>query len=542
VNRKRKRKPAAKPAAKPAVDAAKLLHQLEVHQVELEMQNEELRTARGALESTLERYTEVFDFAPLAYAALDEELYIREINHAGSALLGVERVKLICKRFATFVQARSRATFQAVIATAISRTHAAGCELELERGETAVPAHLTAVALRRGPTTVLLAFEDISERIDKEAELARTAQALVDANRRKDEFLAMLSHELRNPLSPIRTSVEVLRLAPPGSETARSAIDIIDRSAAQLTRLVADLLDVTRITRGKIELQREPLALTTLVRDVVDDHLREFGERGISLRMSASEELWVAGDRARLVQAISNVIGNAEKFTPSGGAVVVTVERSGDQAIVRVVDTGIGIAPELVGRLFEPFVQGPQALDRGRGGLGLGLAMVKLLVELHGGKATIRSDGPGKGAEVAIALGIPPAARPNARAAPHGPARTWRILVIEDMPETAKSLVDALSLHGHVVAFAYDGRHGLELAAHFRPEAVLCDLGLPDIDGFEVARRLRANVALRDAYLVALSGYTRPEDVERAHAAGFAHHLAKPAQIDEIERVLALRR
>jgi PAS domain S-box-containing protein len=531
VKRKRKRKP----AAKPAIDTAKLLHQLEVHQVELELQNEELRTARGALESTLERYTEVFDFAPLGYAALDENLYIREINHAGVALLGVARAKLIGKRFATFVQARSRATFEAVIATAISRTNAAGCELELERG---VPARLTAVALRRGPTTVLLAFEDISEQLGKEAELARTAHALIDANHRKDEFLAMLSHELRNPLSPIRTSVEVLRLAPPGSEPARSAVDIIDRSAKHLTRLVGDLLDVTRITRGKIELRREPVALSTLVRGVVDDHRPAFAERGIRLSMSASEELWVAGDQARLVQVISNVIGNAEKFTPAGGGVAVTVERSDDLAIVRVVDTGIGIAPELAGHLFEPFVQGPQTLDRERGGLGLGLAMVKLLVELHGGKATIRSEGRGKGAEVAIALGLQPASRRSAGALTPSP-RTWRILVVEDMPETAKSLVDALSLHGHVVALAHDGRRALELAPKFRPEAVLCDLGLPDIDGFEVARRFRANVALRDAYLVALSGYARPEDVERARAAGFAHHLAKPAQIDEIERVLA---
>jgi PAS domain S-box-containing protein len=531
----RKRKPAAK---KPSTEKAKLLHELEVHQVELEMQNEELRSARGALEGALERYTEVFDFAPIGYVALDEAGEIREINHAGSRLLGIDRAKLIGKRFDMFVKPRSRPVFEKLIASAMSKHMAARCELELEHKRAPVPARLTAAALRRGPTTVLLAFEDVSERIAKEAELARTAEALRLANRRKDDFLAMLSHELRNPLSPIRTSVDVLRLAPPGGETFHSAIDIIDRSAAHLTRLVGDLLDVTRIMRGKIELQREPLELSALVRRVVDDHAPSFTRSGVQLIVRTGKELWVEGDPARLVQVVSNVISNARKFTQPGGEVVVSIERWTEHAVIRVRDNGAGVPPDLIGQLFEPFVQGPQALDRERGGLGLGLAMVRALVELHGGKATIRSDGLGKGAEVTIELRALAPAPHRADAAHRRASRTWRILVIEDMPETAKSLVDALSLHGHVVAFAHDGRQGLEVAATFRPDAVLCDIGLPDIDGFEVARRLRATDALRDTYLVALSGYAQPEDVERAHAAGFAHHLAKPARIDEIERVL----
>jgi two-component system CheB/CheR fusion protein len=534
----KKRKSAA--PRKPDPTTARLMSELEVHRAELEVQNEELRTARQATEAALERYTEVFDFAPIGYATLDHRGAIREINHAGGELLGSERARLVGKRFAAFVAPAMLRAFDALLATARHQPGPARCELELARGETSLAIRVTAAALHRKQTIVMLAFEDISAGKAKEAELAATAQALARANERKDEFLAMLSHELRNPLSPIRTSVAVLQLAPSGSEPARAAVDIIDRAASHLTRLVDDLLDVTRITRGKIELHRARLDLAELVQRTVADHALSFAQRRIDLvtRLDATE-LWVDGDPARLVQVLSNVVGNAERFTLPGGRVVVIVERCDDAVVVRVRDTGIGIAPEVIGQLFEPFAQAPQGLDRNRGGLGLGLAMVKALVELHGGTAAIHSEGLGRGTELTISL---PAAPPPTIALATQPvpdARPRRILVIEDMIDTASSLVTALSLRGHVVEVAFGGKQGLEVAAAFHPEVVLCDLGLPDIDGFAIARIFRTDDALRGAYLVALSGYARAEDVERAREAGFACHLAKPARIDQLELVLA---
>ncbi len=531
-----KRKPA--PKATRASDTARLVSQLEIHKAELELQNDELRATRGVVETALERYTEVFDFAPIGYAALDASGAIREINRAGCDLLGTTMRHAIGKRFVVFVTPRSIRAYGAMIASAKLRTGAAHSEILLE-GHPPVPARLTATMLRRGPTTIQLAFEDISERVAKEAELARTAAALAEANRRKDDFLAVLSHELRNPLAPIRMSVDVLRLAPAGSDTAQRALGIIDRAAAHLSRLVEDLLDISRIQRGKIDLHREPLELGALVRRAVEDQQAGFASSGLALDVKVSDEVCVEGDAARLVQVISNLLGNARKFTPIGGRVAVSVERRGDHATVTVRDTGIGIAPGVITTLFEPFAQAPQALARQPGGLGLGLATVKLLVELHGGRTALRSQGLGKGTEVTFTLPVQEPPRHDA-AEPGEAARCpRRILVIEDMPETAQSLVDALMLHGHTVEVAHDGSQGLEVAAVFQPEIVLCDVGLPEIDGYEVARRLREHATLRDTYLVALSGYARPEDVDRAIVAGFAVHLAKPVGLEDIERVLA---
>ncbi|MGE5186375.1 MAG: ATP-binding protein [Acidobacteriota bacterium] len=523
-----------KPAKRKASATARLEHELEVHQVELELQNEELRTARTATETALARYTEVFDFAPIGYVALDAKGAIQEINHAACELLGHERGLLSRKRFGAFVVAPCMRAFEALLLAART-TGTARADVELAHGEQKVPVRISATALRREPLTFLLACEDISGQRAKEAELARTALALEMANRRKDEFLAMLSHELRNPLSPIRTSIEIMRLAPPDSPAAHDALAIVDRSTTHLTRLVDDLLDVTRITRGAIELQREPVELGALVRQSVADHAARFAQLGIALSTRIDREpLWVDGDPARLVQILSNLLGNAEKFTLPGGRVLVIAERAREGIIVRVRDTGIGIVRELIDQVFEPFVQAPQPLDRGRGGLGLGLAMVRSLVTLHGGHAAIRSAGLGRGTEASFVLPeIPATKRVAAPAA--ATATSCRVLIIEDKPDTVEALARGLQLRGHVVETATDGIAGIAAATRFHPDVILCDVGLPHLDGYGVARRLRAS----GAYLVALTGYARSEDVERAVAAGFSCHLAKPAGLDQIERIIA---
>ncbi len=523
-----------------AADAQRILHELELHQAELESQNEELRAARTETEAALARYTELFDLAPIGYATLSPDGVIRELNHAGAHLLGRPRARAVGTRFAELVAPSDGAAFHALLREAVDADARPSCELGLEISGRHAKVHFTATAVARAERTILLAFEDITERLAREAQLACTEQALREADRRKDEFLAMLSHELRNPLGPLRSSLFVLDNVDPASQQALDARAIIDRQVTHLSRLVDDLLDVTRITRGKIELQREGIELAELVRRTVDDHRAGFEARGI--RLEARFEpgpFWLDADPARLVQIASNLLGNAQKFTPAGGMVSVSVEGRGSQAALCVRDTGAGIPPELISGLFEPFAQAPQTMERGRGGLGLGLAMVKGLVELHGGTVQLRSEGIWRGTEATVLLPLAGApARPSPDAEPP-PRRGRRVLVIEDNVDAAATLGKALGLMGHDVRVTHLGVLGLELARSFRPAVVICDLGLPKMDGYAVAAAFRADPALRETRLIALSGYARPEDRRRAATAGFDHHVAKPPRMEELRRLIA---
>jgi PAS domain S-box-containing protein len=533
----KRRKPAA--AAGSAADAQRIMHELEVHQAELEIQNEELRTARAENEAALARYTELFDFAPIGYATLSSDGIVRDLNHAGARVLGRSKARVIGSQLAAFVAAPDLHLFRVLLQRAADSDALPSCELELSIGGRAVQVRLTATAVAREDRTILVAFEDVSERVAREAQLARTEQALREANQRKDEFLAMLSHELRNPLGPISGSLFILDHTDPESQQALNARAIIERQVVHLTRLIEDLLDVTRITRGKIELQREDVELAELVRRTLDDHRAGFESRGLRLEGRLDEgPFWLRADPARLVQVVSNLLGNAEKFTPRGGTVTVSLEVRGPEVVLRVRDTGVGIAPELIGGLFEPFAQGPQTMDRSRGGLGLGLAMVKGLIELHGGSVQLSSEGVGRGAEVTVSLPLAAAPAKAAGPAARATAAAHRVLVIEDNVDAATCLYDGLSLMGHEVRIVHRGAAGLEVARTFRPEVVLCDIGLPEMDGYEVAAAFRADPALRGAHLIALSGYARPEDRQRAVEAGFDHHVAKPPAFGELARLI----
>jgi two-component system CheB/CheR fusion protein len=498
------------------------------------------RRPRPQTQPPLARYTELFDFAPIGYAALAPDGGVRELNLAGARLLGKPRSRVIGTPFGAFVAASGRDAFHALLRRAADGEARSSCELELAISGRSIPARLTAAAVVRAERTILLAFEDITERLAREAHLARTEQALREMDRRKDDFLAMLSHELRNPLGPIRSSLFVLDHAEPTSKEALDARAIIDRQVTHLTRLVDDLLDVTRIARGKVELQREGVELAELVRRTLDDHRASFEARGIHLEARfAPRPCWLDADPTRLVQIASNVLGNAQKFTPRGGTVTVSVEARGRQAALCVRDTGVGIAPELIPGLFEPFAQAPPAAERGRGGLGLGLAMVKGLVELHGGTVQLSSEGAWRGTEVVVLLplaGAPaqPVATPRKSIAP-----VRRVLVIEDNVDAAATLGSALRLMGHDVRVTHLGAIGLEVARTFRPDAVICDIGLPRMDGHAVAAAFRADAALRDTQLIALSGYALPEDQRRAAAAGFDHHVAKPPDMQALRRLIA---
>jgi len=327
--------------------------------------------------------------------------------------------------------------------------------------------------LRQLATVASLALQHVEARI-----------SLEESDRRKDEFLAMLSHELRNPLAPIRNSLYILDRAAPGGEQALRAHSVIDRQVGHLTRLVDDLLDVTRISRGKIQLRPERLDFCDLVRRAVEDYRDAFARNRLDLRQSLAEgPLWVSADRTRMAQVIGNLLSNSAKFTAPGGEISVSLERNRDlqQAVLKVRDTGIGIAPEMLPRVFEPFAQADSTLDRSKGGLGLGLAMVKGLVEMHGGTASVESAGLGTGAEFTVRVPLDltalPTEAPVKRRAEGGPGR--RILVIEDNVDAAESLRVLLELGRHTVAVAFSGPEGIERAREFAPEVVLCDIGLP---------------------------------------------------------------
>jgi PAS domain S-box-containing protein len=352
-------------------------------------------------------------------------------------------------------------------------------------------------------------------------ERGRLLDELRKEGQRKTEFLAMLSHELRNPLTPIRNSLFILDRAAPGGEQANRAKAVIERQVSHLIRLVNDLLDVTRITSGKLRMQPARFDLAEMLVRTAEDHRAVFSGAGIDLDVQLCPgPLWMHGDEARVAQAVGNLLGNAAKFTERDGrvALMLRVDAETQMADIHVRDTGIGIHPDLLSKLFEPFVQADNTLDRAKSGLGLGLALVKSVVELHGGTVTVRSAGLGTGAEFIMRLPLEVRAvmpldqgkRPSSRPPPR------RILIIEDNQDSADSLRDMLGLGQHQVEVAYNGPDGLTMAKEFQPEVVLCDIGLPGMSGYELAKALRADESLRAAHLVALTGYALPEDQQRA--------------------------
>jgi PAS domain S-box-containing protein len=374
------------------------------------------------------------------------------------------------------------------------------------------------------------------------SEQKRAEASLREADRRKDEFLGVLSHELRNPLAPIRNAVHILDSVDPTSPQAAQARSIVSRQVDHLARLVDDLLDVKRISTGKLRLQRTVMDLTGGVRETVEDLRAQFVSRSVALDLELPEHpVWVDGDRTRLAQVLDNLLQNASKFTNPGGHVLVSLQSGSGQAHVRVRDDGVGIPPELVGSLFNPFIQNDKTLHRSMGGLGLGLSLVRGIALLHGGTVVAHSEGEGKGAEFVVSLPTTehPAATEKEPAVPH-PVAKHRVLIIEDNIDAAESLRDVVEvLGGHQAEIAHDGVSGLEAARQNHPDVVLCDLGLPTMDGYEVARRLRASGVGSEARLVALSGYASPEDVERATRAGFDSHIAKPPDIDRLLTLVA---
>jgi CheY-like chemotaxis protein len=366
-------------------------------------------------------------------------------------------------------------------------------------------------------------------------------ESLQDANRRKDEFLAMLSHELRNPHAPIRNAVEVMRRVAPPDPKLTMAREVVDRQVTLLARLVEELLDVSRISQGKIVLKREPVDLARIVAHSVETSRPLIDARSQTLAVSIpASPVWLSADFARLSQVISNLLNNAAKYTGEGGRIELGATVQEGEASITVRDNGSGIEAELLDKVFDLFVQGDRALDRGQGGLGIGLTLVKRLVELHQGRVEAASDGPGRGAIFTVTLPCIAAVEPQ-RSAPQLAAQSSseiygrRVLVVDDNIDAAESTAAFLRLEGHEVKAVHDGLQALSSLKVFDPHVVVLDIGLPGLDGYAVARQLRSRGDTSHVLLIALTGYGQKEDRARAAEAGFDYHFVKPADPREIQ-------
>jgi signal transduction histidine kinase/CheY-like chemotaxis protein len=386
---------------------------------------------------------------------------------------------------------------------------------------------------------------DITDRRRLEEALMRRAEELAAADRRKDEFLAMLAHELRNPLAPIANTIESIRLDRSDPAATEEALDIAKRQVEHMARLLDDLLDVSRFTRGNIQLRKTTVDLKKVLERAVETSrpLIEAGGHEFTIRMPDAP-VWLQGDPTRLAQVVANLLNNAAKYTDRSGRIALTAAREGDEAVVRVRDNGIGLSVEMLPRVFDLFAQEERSLDRSQGGLGIGLTLVRSLVQQHGGSITAESSGPGLGSEFAVRLPVLPvgaAPRQDADPAISGtaPPQTQRVLVVDDSQDSARSLARVLKLWGHEVRIAHDGPEAIRAALAEAFDCVLLDIGLPEMDGFQVAEQIRRSLAPACPKLIALTGYGQEADLARSRNAGFSDHLVKPVSLERLRALIA---
>lgn len=385
---------------------------------------------------------------------------------------------------------------------------------------------------------------DISALLRGRDELRRVNAELSEADRRKDEFLAVLAHELRNPLAPIRNAMQYLRLKAPLDPTLQNAHDIIDRQVKHLVRLVDDLLDASRISSGKISLQKERVSLALIVMNGVELSRPFIESQNHQLSITLpTETVYLDADATRLAQVLQNLLSNAAKYTPPGGRIELHAECNGKQVTVRVTDTGLGIPREMLSRVFDMFTQVDHSIERSAGGLGIGLTLVQRLVELHGGEVEARSDGPNQGSEFIVRLPTSIQSSEDSAIVDFTEVRSatrLRILVADDNIDSADTLAMMLGALGHHVDIAYDGVAAMEAVSSHQPDIVLLDIGMPRLNGYDAAREIRARDPRGQIVLVAVTGWGQDEDRRRSQQAGFDHHLVKPVDLASLERILDL--
>ena len=482
-------------------------------------------------------------------ATLSDEGIILFSNPRLASLLGTTTAELAGTRLADWIAESERTHFERMLHD--SRDRSVSGDLTLSAGKIdSLPVHVSLSSLRvKGVRCCCAVLTDMSL-AKHHAALAASAEyvrqvndRLREADKRKDEFLATLAHELRNPLAPIRAAAYMLKKLDTRDEKLLRAREVIERQAAHMTRLIDDLLEMSRITQGKIDLRRRPESLTAIIAGVVQS-----AQAGMDLRQHQfsidveSDPLLMDADAIRIAQAVGNVIENATKYTRPGGRITLHVRHQGAQAVIRVQDNGIGIEPAMAARIFDMFVQAENGDRRPNGGLGIGLALSRKLIEMHGGTITASSAGLGLGAEFEIRLPLSATQSPQATdavaAGGEPPPATRRVMIVDDNADAADSLCALLQMSGHEVKSVYRGADALREMLVFHPDVVLLDIGLPDLDGYEIARRARASLGERCPNLVALSGWGREEDRELAFEAGIPVHLTKPVDVTILERVL----
>lgn len=505
--------------------------------------------AEAALRDSEMRYRRLFQTSQDGILILDAKTgKIIDANVFMSGMLGQELSELVGKELHEIgifedVQANKAAFAELQLNGFIRYDH---LPVQKPNGETTQVEFVSNVYTEGERIVAQCNVRDISERTRMQREIKQQAEALAEESRRKDEFLAMLSHELRNPLAPIRSATHLLRLQEKGTENPiqQQAREVIERQVTNLTRLVSDLLEISRVATGRIKLRMETVDLCQIVqhalqtsRPLIDRHRHE-----VSLTLP-TEPVWVHVDPVRLEEVTVNLLTNAAKYMDEGGHIKLGLKREDVHAVLRVSDAGIGIAAELLPHIFDLFTQADRSLNRSQGGLGIGLALVQRLVELHGGTVTANSAGLGRGSEFVARLPLAaapdgaPAAPEAERAAQDATGR--RVLVVDDNVDACTMLAHFLRYQGYAVQTAYTGPAALQTAETWRPDVVLLDIGLPGLDGYEVARRVRAQPALAKMKLVAITGYGQESDVQLAREAGFDSHLTKPVDPMDVQKLLA---
>ncbi len=504
----------------------------------------ERRLADEALRESEERFRLLVDgVRDYAIFLLDSEGRIASWNRGAEILKGYSAVEIIGRHFSTFYTQEAilqgKPEWELRMATQHGRVEDEGWRLR--KNGTRFWANVVISALR-DPDGKLRGFAKVTRDMTER----RNLEALLEVDRQKDQFLAILAHELRNPLAPIRSALQAMLQPGASVESNSRARDIAERQLKNMTRLLDDLLDVSRIREGRIELRREIVSLASILRAAVETSQPLIADRRHQLTVDPSpEELSVDGDPVRLSQALTNLLNNAAKYTDPGGRIWLSSERSDGQALIRVRDSGIGIDPVMVPHVFDLFVQCDHRTGVSASGVGIGLTLAKRLVELHGGRLEAFSAGLGLGSEFVIRLPIATGGRaaadsPVERSADVPAATTaLRVLVVDDNVDAADGLALLLDLQGHETRVAYGGESALEAAKDFRPEIAILDIGMPLMDGYELARRLREAPQTSTTVLVAMTGWGQEEDLRKAKEAGFHHHVVKPADPDELEKLLA---
>ena len=497
----------------------------------------ERRAGEDALREAGERMRSVVNHVIDGIITIDERGMVESFNPAAEKIFGYPAVEVVGRNVNMLMPEPDHSRHDGYLTNYI-RTHqpkiiGIGREVEGLRSDGSIfPMELAVsefnLAGRRYFTGII---RDITEPKRLERELHKRVAELAETDHRKDEFLAMLAHELRNPLAAITTAVQLSTMSGVQDQIHWS-MEVIDRQVKHLTRLIDDLLDVSRITRGKVQLRKETIDAYPVINGALDAIRPLIEQRNHELIVSLRPGLRLEADPTRLEQILVNLLTNAAKYTESGGTIWLTAGHEGIDIVIKVRDTGIGIPPEKLPKMFELFAQGDRSLARSEGGLGIGLTLVRSLAEMHGGSVTATSEGPGKGSEFIVRL---PAVAARAEEMPRLPAKTpqaiahrARILVVDDNVDMVRGLVRLLELLGHDVQSAYDGPTAIETARVHRPEFVLLDLGLPGMDGYQVATRLRQEQGSQDAVIIAVTGYGQEDDRCRSREAGFNHHLVKP--------------